>query len=277
MNVHFEILKLKKHFQLEIPFNSTFSYVSELVFNHFGLNKNDYPSDKNSLLKFIFKQIYCRYERTIESYNINSQSNIYISVPNFLLPLFSKEEVIEVTRTIEKPKDTSQLIISHLGISLPQFNEDIAYSNILRSLHPTLLQQLTDCGYDQKSAAYALIYHQDMDNAIELLSLKIPDDPEFRKYINLIYYKRVQYSELVQYDLMLSCVIAKYTKENAYVRAAVCIHFYLLPGKNIPIKNKLIAFYNQVDKKYPGQIQKMINTYFVEKMRPMIFYPINFL
>lgn len=294
MNIHFEILKLKKDLQLEIPFGSTFSFISEMVFKCFGLDKKDYPDDIKSRLKFIYNQIYCRDERTIESYNITSQSKIYISIPKFLINKFSEAKTIEIERNSDKTIEIERLKKNSIEIvrnqfevdiplpfsldknQLPPVNEEIAYANILRSLSPIQLQQIIECGYDQKSAAYALIYFQDIQDAFDFLVLKIPDDPEYRYLINQIYMKRMNMSTLYKYDLMLSFLISKYTKENPYVRAAVCIHFYLILISDAMIRYKLTEFYNKVNQRYPGQIQIMLNQYMVKQKRPMIFYRVDF-
>lgn len=80
----FQDSKKNISFTLEVPSNSTFYDIFELVFKHFNLNKNDLPDEKSAKIKFIYKSVICKYERTPESYQIGPQDTITIYFPKLL-------------------------------------------------------------------------------------------------------------------------------------------------------------------------------------------------
>lgn len=90
--INFSVVKPKISFQLEVTLERTFADVSELVFNHFNLNKSDFPNSKEYKIKFIFDKKVCQESQTLSSLGVTSQSNIFVYLPKALIPVISSQD-----------------------------------------------------------------------------------------------------------------------------------------------------------------------------------------
>ena len=206
----FQDSKKNISFTLEVPSNSTFYDIFELVFKHFNLNKNDLPDEKSAKIKFIYKSVICKYERTPESYQIGPQDTITIYFPKLLNELIQKQStppsstivkpevpamnestensstnINQITPEIQKSHNDREKIVNQ-QISSPHEISSNSESKILNYVNPNLLKQLVDIGFNQVDAAYAIAYKKNINSAIDFLNLGLSSDPEVRSHIDHI-------------------------------------------------------------------------------------------
>lgn len=253
--INFEILKVNKIIQFEIPLNSTFLQVSNLIFKNFNLDINDFPISKYSSLKFIYDSILCINCKTIESYGIQSQSTIKVFVPKKILPFFLQGSMKQPQEISSKPisqtpnttipiannyhpnnnkpptatdnsssctysiPDISSIITSK-ELSSTNSDNDGNHSIILRLANKRLLSQLMEAGYDKLDSAYAIVYRADFNCAIDLIQYGISSDPEFRFHVGEIASGRARDDDAVRHEIEMAKIEARKKGENENIAAA---------------------------------------------------------
>lgn len=277
MSILFEVAnKSKISFQLDIPLDYTFEDVSGLVFEHFNLNKKDFPNSKEYNIKFIFKSKVCQNNNTLAECGVTPQSKISLFIPSKLLSVITgqsttgstqnttsnnqnnnisndtnnlpkenqtisinpneeiKNQSNDTPKTNDKPeiKETKSQSnessitdeIVNLNLSIPQLHkktDDASMHQIVINLaNPGYLHQLVGLDFNIVDAAYALVYKNNIDCCIDLITLGISANPEFRYHINEMISGRLTTTEAVYHDIELAKIEARYKGENEDVAAA---------------------------------------------------------
>lgn len=278
--LNFEIIKPKITFQLDVLPSYTFFQLSELVFIHFKIDKTIFPDEKNTKLAFIYKCISCRYERTIESYQIGTQEKIYICLPKPLSNLFlnAANANIQAKSSLDTTSDascsagsTNQLANNlQKNINFNPLNQPAGYptnsnhSMILNYVNKNSLMQLKNYGYNEIDAAYALAYKGLVGPALDFLDTGLSSDPQVRnlieQFVSLTISK--QTDEALHYKLEVVKMESQKKGENIDINIAATIGLYAQnPGIKSPaFRAKIMAYISQAKQQYPYEIAAKFNS-----------------
>lgn len=270
--IHFEILKPKLTFQLDVPSNYTFFQLSELVFIHFNIDKNTFPDEKDLRLAFIYKCISCRYERTIESYQVEPQAKIYISIPRPLSQTFSKATKTNpsvnsnLNNSNNITNNTAQQNSNIMDSNLNQQTSTDSISMVLNYVNKTHLKQLMNYGYNEVDSAYALAYRNTIEASLDFLDTGLASDPQAREQINKLVSLTIsnRTDEALRNKIEVAKMESKQRGEIPEVNIAATVAAYAMrPGiKNHDFLLKLKDAILKYKAKYPNEIaiktQKLI-------------------
>lgn len=264
--INVELLKLKKRFKLEVPLTSTFLQLSELVFKTFNLNKTDFENGSSKLL-FIYKCIACKYERTIESYQIDNNSTIYISIPKQIYDSFSYAVQNKQPKSLYQstPKNHTEISLK----TVEEKDEEDSLKNqimVQNYANKDILNKLVEFGYNELDAAYAIAYKNVLEGAIEFLDLGVTSDLYIRRCIEKIVKAKLtqKTDDILRYSIEIIKVECAKRGENAEVSVAAAIGIFSM---NIKIQDpnylaELKEFTKKVEQKYPGQAPQLIQAQF---------------
>ena len=261
--LHFEVLKPKITFQLDVPSNYTFFQLSELIFIHFNIDKNTFPDGKDLKLSFIYKCISCRYEKTIESYQIDPQAKIYISIPKQLSQTFSKamKANVPVNSNSSYPKNmtnnaaqqNSNIMDSNQN---PQTSTD-SISMVLNYVNKAHLKQLMSYGYNKIDSAYALAYRNTLGASLDFLYTGLASDPQAMEQINKLVSLTIsnRTDEALRYKLEVAKMESNKRGEIPEVNMAATASVYAIkPGiKNQDLLLKIKDYAFKIKEKYPNE------------------------
>lgn len=264
--INFEVPKLKAKFQLDVPMSHTFLQLFELILEKFNLNKSDFQDDKNSKLYFVYKSVMCRYERTIESYHINDESPIYVFIPKQIYNSFS--QAVKSQQPVENIKSNEVKPVQITDNVLLQnkenhtTNEHDSVMTILNNVDKNNLKKLVEYGYDELDAAYALAYKITLDESLDFLNFGLASDLQIRNHIDKIINARYTRNtdDILRHSIEIIKVEGVKKGENVDVSVAATIGLFVLHTniKNQNYKSELKDFIIKVQKKYPGQAEKII-------------------
>lgn len=282
--LNFEIIKPKITFQLDVLPNCTFFQLSELVFIHFNIDKTIFSDEKSTKLAFIYKCVSCRYERTIESYQIGTQEKIFICLPKPLSNLFLNAANANIqARSVSDTTfndsysagSTNQLTNNpQKNINFNPLDQPAGYSSnsnhlmVLNYVDKNSLMQLKNYGYNEIDAAYALAYKGLIGPALDFLDTGLSSDPQVKKLIEQFVSLTIsnQTDKALYYKLEVVKMESQKKGENVDINVAANIGLYSYsPGIKSPsFQSKIMAYITQVKQKYPYEVAEKTNILFHE-------------
>lgn len=274
--INFEVIKLRKNFQLDIFYGSTFFQISEIIFTKFNVDTKDFSDAKSFQPIFIYKSVTCRYDRTIDSYQIGDQSKVFIFFPKEVFGIISKafktSSRLNLQNQKNLPKSSNGNNSTQNISSLPSNStaSNTAIAKIMNYVDQNQLIQLASLGYSKVDAAYALAFKKNVQQSIEFIDIGLASDPVVRGYIE----KVVEFSLINDTDnvirnlIEINVIECRKKKQNEEIGKAVAIGLictkYKIKDPNY--KKELVDYITKVNEKYPNETEEL----FQNKMNELI-------
>lgn len=83
--INFELIRLKRTIQLDVPLTSTLTEVSDLIFKILNIDLNDFPNKDKLIVKFIYKKKIFFGSKTLESMQFDSDLKVNVFFPKPIL------------------------------------------------------------------------------------------------------------------------------------------------------------------------------------------------
>ena len=193
-------------------------------------------------MKFIYNSVICTNFKSIKSYSIPPNSTIKVFVPKQILKYFLNPNLQLppqrtssdtnnthpiITKPITTSPNNSDIQINNIINSAPNRKSeeitlnDECYSIVLSLVDHLLLHQIKEAGFNEKDAAYALVYKTSYSSVIDLIKYGVSSDAEYRFHINEIVSGRARGDDSIRHEIEISKLEARKKGENEFVAAAV--------------------------------------------------------
>lgn len=254
----FEVLKPRTIVQLDLPLTTKFSDISEQILKYFQIDSNKYP---NLSLKFIYRQIICKKDNTLESYDINPETKIAVYLPK---PI--QEEIANQTKSKTKKSELNPFLLA--------------------SVNQELVENLTSLEFPRIDAIYSLAYQDSVETAVDMITLGISSIPDYRYHIDQIYSSEslksaqvdINFDDIIRHDIELAKIIAKARDEDEEVKLALLATQYdsVYEIKDEKLSKELKELIEKVQKEKPGQIEALSSQYQSDGKSSIISLPQKF-